>query len=676
MKKWRRLIGCILIVVMLASDVQMVAFADTNSNSRQEENVYTSMWFEGKMLSYDQYKAEYYLNSGLYDFIMSDEFNLPYRTVVERNRNSWVYMSLLTAWEAATFEPKNLAVGATQKRIGFYEAFLFDILYNGYEPTNATETLEGVVKATQASMVKKLANAFEEEYYENYWEMPIGKMEASKWENMQQAIGECEEIQDVMGAIGNIGKISKYASDVEDLLYKLAKAQTISQMSLEKAKVLENIAVNTQDEVLSAACLELATICKKQLTEGEMIALFTSELGATELANYALDELWEVFLDKVTGYGLSISAGQETGKWLTGLLFLTDKEVENFYEMSALYIFEYEMWKSVQNYAQNFKYSGTEADAKLFNASYEMLLNTLSLACDLSIEHLEIVNGASDDGGVVRLFVSTISGDYEKFLRLKKTLNNIAKILESTISYTKNDMYHLYRELFCGEIAEGINMPQGEDVAQEEDVNIMLAELNTDIFLASDIKLTNGMTLTQDVETFEDLYLSGGILNLNGHTLKVSGNLYQTGGIVKINGGTLEVEGDYRLQGQYENENGETEYAGTTGCLQMESDKDLVKIHGSFYNQSETAYAKYENIFSAGVMEIGGDFYQNSSYWTYDDNFNATGSHKVILNGEGIQNIIFATSSASHFNILELTKDKATGYRFSSDDCWNILQIP
>jgi len=52
-----------------------------------------------------------------------------------------------------------------------------------------------------------------------------------------------------------------------------------------------------------------------------------------------------------------------------------------------------------------------------------------------------------------------------------------------------------------------------------------------------------GWTLADD-ETYEgDLYLGGGVLDLNGHELKVTGNLIQSGGTIDINGGKLYIEG-------------------------------------------------------------------------------------------------------------------------------------
>ena len=68
-------------------------------------------------------------------------------------------------------------------------------------------------------------------------------------------------------------------------------------------------------------------------------------------------------------------------------------------------------------------------------------------------------------------------------------------------------------------------------------------------------------------------------------------------------------------------------------------------------------------------MKIGGNFYQ---YNGNNYNFYASGTHLVVLNGSDIQLVHF-DSKSSHFNYLELTKDKTTGYVFDPYNCWNKL---
>mgnify|MGYP003290018133 CR=1 FL=1 len=132
---------------------------------------------------------------------------------------------------------------------------------------------------------------------------------------------------------------------------------------------------------------------------------------------------------------------------------------------------------------------------------------------------------------------------------------------------------------------------------------------------------------------------------------------------MNINGGTLEVTGDYEIT--------------SLGRLFMEKEEDKVKVGGNFLISNHKNWG-YHNILSAGVMEIQGDFIQKiytDEYGTgYADNFNASGTHTVILNGSDVQTISFVSTS-SYFNNLKLVKDKKTGYIFSTDNCWNTLYL-
>lgn len=54
-----------------------------------------------------------------------------------------------------------------------------------------------------------------------------------------------------------------------------------------------------------------------------------------------------------------------------------------------------------------------------------------------------------------------------------------------------------------------------------------------------------GYTLQSDETIDDDIILSGGVMDLNGHTLNVRGNVTYNGGSLFLNGGTLSVEDDF-----------------------------------------------------------------------------------------------------------------------------------
>lgn len=139
-----------------------------------------------------------------------------------------------------------------------------------------------------------------------------------------------------------------------------------------------------------------------------------------------------------------------------------------------------------------------------------------------------------------------------------------------------------------------------------------------------------GWTLEDDEIIEEDLTISRGILNLNGHKLTVTGDLTQLGGTVLINGGELVVGRDYRIQ-----EKSENGYIACGGILKMKNESDIIRVSGDFVMQSSKD--NYYNEFIAGTLEIGGDLLVPKGGSA--DNFFCSGSHTVVLNGSKAQTV-------------------------------------
>jgi YD repeat-containing protein len=104
----------------------------------------------------------------------------------------------------------------------------------------------------------------------------------------------------------------------------------------------------------------------------------------------------------------------------------------------------------------------------------------------------------------------------------------------------------------------------------------------------------------------------------------------------------------------------------------MTDPEDYVLVYGNFTTQSTKDHLNY---LTTGTMEIRKDFIQ-TGYYPQDAysylNFRATGTHKVILNGESFQNVLFNYLN-SKFNILILTKPYASSYYINPKPIWNRL---
>ena len=136
------------------------------------------------------------------------------------------------------------------------------------------------------------------------------------------------------------------------------------------------------------------------------------------------------------------------------------------------------------------------------------------------------------------------------------------------------------------------------------------------------------------------------------------------------NKGTLNVNGDYRIQSKSTDEVGAVTYNDSNGVLRMTTDMDKVNVTGDFVMQSYYATSTTDsnrNCFSAGTLTVKGDFSQ--LYGSYG-NFAASGTHKVVLDGDGVQTVTFENGE-SNINELVITKPLETGYIFDPNPCWN-----
>ena len=128
-----------------------------------------------------------------------------------------------------------------------------------------------------------------------------------------------------------------------------------------------------------------------------------------------------------------------------------------------------------------------------------------------------------------------------------------------------------------------------------------------------------------------------------------------------------------------ENENvdstGNVSYSGCYAYLNMTNDSDCVNVGGTFENY--TWYdSSYVSDLKAGIMSVKGDFICKST----NDRFSAGGTHKVILNGTGVQKVQIADGKG--FNELDIQNDKVVfvadtnmkGFKANHDITLNVSQ--
>ena len=184
-----------------------------------------------------------------------------------------------------------------------------------------------------------------------------------------------------------------------------------------------------------------------------------------------------------------------------------------------------------------------------------------------------------------------------------------------------------------------------------------------------DLNINQNKVLDSDWVIRGSLYIRNNTFDLNGHKLEVGNDLalgyYYA--IMNVNNGQLYVGRDLRIQDPYLQNDGTIAYGNYSYAkLKMTEEDDFVRVGRNFVT---AAYHSHNGYLTNGILEVKGNFTQISGN---ENNFYATGDHKVVLSGTKQQKINFASAN-SKFNVLEINKPMDTGYVFNRTPVWNEL---
>lgn len=612
------------------------------------------------IVTFEQYKANESIHSSLIEFYLSDRLYMPYHEQVEKNRSSLTYQTLINAWQISTFELDNV-VDYSKKRVGYYESFLFDIIYEGNDPDNLTGQMEKIIKSVQSSSMKKLCK-LSGDNISDYAKMNIASMTSEQKDLLVEGLLSCPELSEIFGAINNVENVLKYATKVEELVYKLAKVHVIRSMIDQYSDILLYISNNTDDRSLRVACDELAAICKDEIDESWIITALSSDMVATELSKYVLSKVWTGVVEKMTGYGIAVSVGQKLGKWTSHLLFSTDEEIETYYEMSALYDFEKELKKAISYYKKNYQQVNTHENAMVYNTSIDMLLKVYNLGMDISVKYGSNVY----EKGACNLFISNVIGNKEKFDDFKRHTVNIQNELKMLLDYRNSILYSQYLDDQCQDVWAEIDMPIDDNIITNNDIENARESLEKSLFICCSQTIKGNLTLNYDMETYGDIELISGTLDLNGHRFIVNGNFTTSDkeSQIKINEGSLDVKGDLIIGVREINENGEETIGTSRAYITMRYPQDKLRVRGDFIY---SGYGDRANL-QDGTFYVEGDFSVLRC-----GNFYPASKHTIVFCGNDRQKIDYYSSQSGFANVrfnnpnIEIVSKSISGFSLQDD---------
>lgn len=275
----------------------------------------------------DVYAAWHYINCTGYKYNMYQYTN-PYRGYVEQRKDSIFWNGNLTAWRIATFNLTS-EMEYAEKEKAYYEAFLFDILYDESTETFDTAYFRDVandwgdtekgLKKLNLSTWKKLCE-YSAEVAKN---TKIDLQDAETTQKLLGVIGDMEELSDALKIFGNITDVVGYCTTYSELLEKLSKLQSIINTNESVAQVVQDLYVRCNDDniALKAALNRFAQITSGAMTREMAVKLFTDETTVEEISKAVVKEVWGKVIKECSAYSLAVEAGQKGRQIMCRYLF-------------------------------------------------------------------------------------------------------------------------------------------------------------------------------------------------------------------------------------------------------------------------------------------------------------------------------------------------------------------
>ncbi len=576
--------------------------------------------------TFNCYLADFTINNSIsrYDFYKNEYYGI-YRSYVDNGKKNPAFQAGLVTWEIGTFQLSDIAE-ENNKRVGFYETILYDVMYQGHMNEPISDTYKEIVSSVQAKSLKKLSDYMEMDSL-TLLKSKTANLSAEKQVKLAQTLQGASELSSVFDVIGKIDTVIGYVNTVEELIDKLAKTEAIIDRVKENKATLQNMKQNTTNSAFISAIDNMMLICDEHLTLEQVKNYFKAETTARELSEFMLKSVWNTVIKNLNGYGLAISAGQAGGKLMSNTLFSTDENLELYYSLNALAEYEDAMKAALDIAEKNYKNNPTEDNAVAFNEAYKLLLQTHILG----VEAAKKVVVFENESGLVQSIITRLTkNDYGKAIA---DLDIVKESMTKTLSTLYGNVYNLYIIQYGAE-AEALGLLP-KTLPTNEEYNGAFTFLSNFSSEAQGVVFSKDYTLKEDRTIYADVSVTGGTLNLNGFNLKVVGDLTINGN-VNLNTGVLTVNGDLSISGTINIEHGSLDVLGNIEQSNRKSgiyvDNGNLMVYNNYNSKAGTFDA------GSGKTIINGSFSINTSlggtiYDSFYFKMNNEKSH-LIINGD------------------------------------------
>ena len=679
MKKLKHHLGCALAGLLLGTLLFLNCLSPVSASSIS--------WDTAVKNGSNVYLSYYYLmKDGLYDYTMNN-YESAYIKEVTKRENSTAFQTLLTSYRIATFSLSE-GVSFTNKETGFYEALIFDMLYDDSTESIFSTLVDSSVDAatdvnTQAAaLTATVSKELLDLNIDIIKNIPFDLSTDDGMSQLLENLKKCEALSDFMEHIGKAEKFTGHFKTALEFVQRLCQVKTVYNAGYYQKQIIDDLYLDASmslNPAMKTALKKYSEILNQNLSEIDITAILLGDTATQKIAESLSKKiskgLWAVLGGELgTLYGTAISTGQSVGKFTSDTLFNTSESVSSYYKLRASVQMELLLKKRVKSYENIVCQYPTSENARKFNDSVQMLNKIYVSGLDSFEEFIKKTYQEGTINEIIGNCNALLGGNketvYKEFL---KHLDGIRSTLKLSIHTDEMRAYRTYEDILKDlaeenkttdvTTASGLEVKDIDSILPDDkkpdvvlpklrsDSTSMYGSLSKDKTLQADSEEWGSFALTDgtlnvngfNMTIYGDLNMSGGTIDLNGGTLTVTGNINQSGGTITVNGGTLNTGQNYQLYTETTNEETGKTTLSYGGTLEMGKAKSVVNVSGDY---TTYAYSARGDALTSGTLNISGNF-KHLGYGAYD--FSPNDNLEINFLKNGITEIFFANTEA-HFN--------------------------
>ena len=446
----KKLISFFLSIVMLVS---VVASVDLSAYAAETNDV------DQNSVGYSLHSSKYYNEHFNFDM---PSYARDFHNILTENE---LFMGKVVVWETAHIvtSPGHLLDSGAITLEEYYKTVLFDLIAQT-DSENGLKKLLSYATNKEASYIVSLTKTITKPLEENSLKPEtlnkLSTKEAAK-------LVTDSPLYNTASAISTVTKILSWAKDSVELVEAFSKHLAVADMKDGTEEFLRAIANDTRNpiELRNAAndCISYFGDGYEKVLNQICAGTWDIAVGVFDtVADVALDWAWGLIVSALVGpAGSAALLGIKGARVLSNYLFSSDKEIEEYYKITAECIIEIAIRNILNDMNSQKEFLTDFYASQLYMCTIDMFKKTILLGFDYSIDFLNVCADSN-------LETSIVPWQRKECLELIEEIKGVKALKESNFEgYERNCLYE-YKIKYCSDFDSVLNGVQNQNIPIEK----------------------------------------------------------------------------------------------------------------------------------------------------------------------------------------------------------------